>query len=169
MYSCGRVMTGWRTGSRRRWKWSLESVLYPGIYCFGPIFNTQDRVAINKIQNRVLLDLAQDKLAGICGFNDWKNWKNNVGSREMMLRGARSWLGTPTVDISDEWKALGQQSTALRILLLPNPIRSWRDVAAHASAQKHIAESILALTVEQEQKDMSVIFCAVFGTEPAIK
>jgi hypothetical protein len=162
-------MTSWRTGSRQRWKRSLESVMYSSVYSCGPIFNTQDRVAINKIRNRVLLDLARDKLAGICGFNNWKDWKTNVGNREMMLRVATSWLGMPGANISEQWKALGQRSTALRILLLPNPIRSRGDVAAHGSAQKHIGESILALTVEQERKDMSIIFRAVFGTEPAIE
>jgi hypothetical protein len=52
------------------------------------------------------------------------------------------------------------------MLVLRNAVRSRGDVAAHASAQKLIGESVLALTGEQERRDMSAIFRAVYGAEP---
>jgi len=69
-------------------------------------------------------------------------------------------------DVSCRWRALGRQHTALRKLVLPNQVRDRGDLAAHTSAKKNIAESVLALTEEQERKDMIAIFKVVFGEEP---
>jgi len=42
------------------------------------------------------------------------------------------------------------------------------DLAAHASAQKLIGESVLGLTGENGREDMCAIFAAVYGVEPVI-
>ncbi|KAG2744207.1 hypothetical protein P692DRAFT_20837789, partial [Suillus brevipes Sb2] len=35
-----------------------------------------DKVAINKIRRRVLLDMGRDQLATICGHKNWREWKD---------------------------------------------------------------------------------------------
>jgi hypothetical protein len=62
--------------------------------------------------------------------------------------------------------ALGSQLTALRRLLLPNQVRSRGDIAAHVSDPDLMGQSVLALTEEQERKDMIAIFQAIYGKEP---
>jgi hypothetical protein len=62
---------------------------------------------------------------------------------------------------------LGCQRTALQLLLLPNKIRAHGDIAAHASVQSLIGESVLALVGDQERNDMTAIFHAVYGEAPA--
>jgi len=123
-------------------------------------------VAINKIRNRVLLDVARNKLAVICGYDNWKAWKASSDSRDEMLNSAFTRLSALSNDVSPEWLALGKQRTALQLLLLPSRIRNRGDIAAHVSAKKLIGESILALTEVQERNDMIVIYKAVYGEEP---
>jgi len=121
-----------------------------------------DRIAINKIRNRVLLDLGRDKLAEICGYTDWKHWKTN-SDRDRLYNFALTRLKS---NLPLEWMALGSRPTALGMLLLPSQVRSRGNIAAHSSARKLIGESVLALTVEQERNDMIVIYRAVYGVEP---
>ena len=71
-------------------------------------------------------------------------------------------------DTPHQWRTLGSQSTALRMLLLSSSVHFRGDLAACASAPKLIGESVLSLTVEQEKKDMIAIYQAVFGTEPVL-
>jgi len=126
-----------------------------------------DRIAINKIRNRVLLDIGRDRLAVICGHEDWKGWKANSAGRDEMIESVSTRLSNPNNDLPPDWAALYNRPTALRRLLLRNPVRSRGDVAAHVSAKQYIGESVLALVDEQERNDMIAIFKAVFGEEPA--
>jgi hypothetical protein len=122
---------------------------------------------INKVQNRVLLDIGRNKLAGICGYANWKDWKACIQNRDEILNSAQIQLTTlsPSNNVSCEWTALGMQCTALQMLLVPNKVRDRSNLAVHTSVQKHIGESVMALTVDQERKDMIMIFKAVFGKE----
>jgi len=126
-----------------------------------------DRIAINKIRNRVLLDIGRDRLAVVCGHKDWKDWKVNSASRDEMIESVSIRLSTPSNDLPHKWMALRSRPTALRRLLLPNPVRSRGNIAAHASAKQHIGESVLALVDEQEREDMIALFEVVFGEELA--
>jgi hypothetical protein len=108
--------------------------------------------------------LAQDKLAIICGHKDWDGWNASSDNREAMLGSALTRLNASN-DIPREWKDLGSQPTVLQTLLCSVRLQSRGDVAVHFSVQKLIEESVLALTAEQEQKDMIGIFRAVYGTE----
>jgi len=127
-----------------------------------------DRVAINKIRNRVLLDMGRNKLAVVCGHKSWKAWKTVSDSRDAMIDFALRRLNalSPIDEVSARWIVFSKQRTALQMLLLPNQVRDCGDLAAHASAKESIAESILALTVEQGRADMNAIFKVVFGEEP---
>jgi len=126
-----------------------------------------DRVAINKIRNRVLLDMGRNQLAVICGHRDWKAWKASSASRDDIFNSAFMRLKTPGDDLPQRWLALSSRQTALRMLLLPNQVRDRGDIAAHSSAKRSIGESVLALTVDGERADMMAIFKAVYGEEPA--
>jgi hypothetical protein len=84
----------------------------------------------------------------------------------MLLNSALTGLKNTSDNLPPQWTALSSQPAALRMLVLHNPVRSRGDVAAHASAQRLIGKSVLALTVEQEQKDMTAILRAVYGAEP---
>jgi len=120
---------------------------------------------MNKIRNRVLLDIGRNKLAIICGHQNWRDWKTRI-DWEAMIESASRRLRRGTDNVSAYWVALGSQSTALRMLILPNVIRSRGDEAAHASGQRLISESVLSLKGEQERKDMIAIYCAVYGEDP---
>ncbi|KAH7920639.1 hypothetical protein BV22DRAFT_1132915 [Leucogyrophana mollusca] len=77
-----------------------------------------DRDAINKIRQRMLLDLGRDKLAVICGSPDWAHWKkSSSGNREEMMASASRTLRTSD-QISGYWKALADDDKALRLLML---------------------------------------------------
>jgi hypothetical protein len=114
------------------------------------------------------LDIGRNKLAGICGYANWKVWKDCIKNRDEILNSAQIRLTTPSPSdkVSREWTALGTQRTALQMLLVRNKVRDRGDLAAHSSAQKLIGESVMALTLDQERKDMITIFKAVFGEEP---
>ena len=143
----------------------IDCILY--IICL-KLFRRQDRIAINKIRNRVLLDLARDRLAIICGYKDWYGWKA-AESHDTMFNSASNRLQNAGDDISKQWKAVysRSESTALKMLIFRNSVRSRGDIAAHASAQKLIGESVLGLTGTQRE-DMCTIFAAVYGVEPII-
>lgn len=85
-----------------------------------------------------------------------------------MLISASNQLQNGSDKISDHWKALRSRPTALRMLIFPSHVRSRGDLAAHASAQKLIGESVLSLSGENEREDMCAIFAAVYGVEPVI-
>jgi hypothetical protein len=131
------------------------------------LFHLQDRISINKIRNRVLLDLARKRLAVICGYKDWRDWKS-YADKNTMFDSALIQLQNGGDNISDQWKALCSRSTALKMLIYPSPVRERGDLAAHASAQKLIGESVLGLAGVTEREDMSTIFAAVYGVEPVI-
>jgi hypothetical protein len=127
--------------------------------------NLQDRIAINKVRNRVLLDLGRDQLAIFCDYADWKAWKSN-SNRDTIYNTALIRLQDAGDDLPPDWMALGGQPTALAKLVFPSQVRSRGNIAAHASAKKLIGESVLALSVEQERNDMIAIYRAVYGDEP---
>lgn len=127
----------------------------------------QDRIAINKVRNRVLLDSARHQLAVICGYKDWWDWKSHA-DRDAMFSSALNQLQNGGDHISDRWRALRSRPTALKMLIFRNAVRSRGDLAAHVSAQKHISEGVLALAGVNEREDMCAIFAAVFGVEPVI-
>jgi hypothetical protein len=114
------------------------------------------------------LDIGRNKLAVICGYANWKEWKACIQNRDEILNSAQIRLTTlsPSDKVSCEWTVLGTQRTALQMLLVRNKVRDRGDLAAHSSARKHIGESVMALAVDQERKDMITIFKAVFGEEP---
>ena len=116
----------------------------------------------------MLLDLGRNKLAVVCGHKSWKAWKTVSDGRDAMIDFALTRLNalSPIDEISARWIVFSKQRTALQMLLLPNQIRDRGDLAAHASAKESIAESILALMVEQGRADMNAIFKVVFGEEP---
>ena len=131
------------------------------------LFHLQDRIAINKIGNRVLLDLARDRLAVICGHKNWYGWKKHANNlKDTMLNSASNRLQNGD-NLSDQWKAIHSRPTALKMLFFRNTVRSRGDLAAHASAQKLIGESVLGLA-GTEREDMCTIFAAVYGAEPVI-
>jgi hypothetical protein len=113
--------------------------------------------------------MGRHQLAVICGHKNWMAWKINSDSKgEDMLGSALMLLKTPR-NLPPHWMALGSQPTALRRLLLPNQVRSRGDAAAHhVSEQGLIADSVLALTEEQERNDMIAIFRAIYGEEPRV-
>lgn len=112
------------------------------------------------------MDIGRDQLAVICGHKNWKDWKANSDRRDEILNSALTQLKTPRDDLPLQWMALGSQLTALRRLLLPNQVRSRGDIAAHVSDPDLMGQSVLALTEEQERKDMIAIFQAIYGKEP---
>jgi len=126
-----------------------------------------DQVAVNKIRNRVLLDMGRNKLATICGHKNWEDWNASFNTRDEMFNSASTRLNNAAAvnDLPHQWTVLGNRPTALRMLLLPSPVLSCGDGVAHASAQKLIEESVLALMVEQERDDMISICEAVYGTK----
>ena len=131
------------------------------------LFHLQDRIAINKIRNRVLLDLARDRLAVICGHKNWYGWKKHANNlKDTMFNSASNRLQNGD-NLSDQWKAIHSRPTALKMLFFRNTVRSRGDLAAHASAQKLIGESVLGLA-GTEREDMCTIFAAVYGVEPVI-
>jgi hypothetical protein len=64
------------------------------------LFNLQDRASMNKIRRRVLLDMGRNKLAVICGYQNWRDWKTHF-DRETMVDSASSQLRRPAADLSD--------------------------------------------------------------------
>ena len=131
------------------------------------LFHLQDRIAINKIRNRVLLDLARDRLAVICGHKNWYGWKKHANNlKDTMFNSASNRLQNGD-NLSDQWKAIHSRPTALKMLFFRNTVRSRGDLAAHASAQNLIGESVLGLA-GTEREDMCTIFAAVYGVEPVI-
>ena len=109
--------------------------------------------------------MGRDRLAVICGCKDWKDWKAKSASVDERLESASTQLRNRTNNLPPQWNALCSRPTALRRLLLPNPVRSRGDIAAHVSAKECIGESVLALAEEQERKDMIAIFKSVYGEE----
>jgi hypothetical protein len=69
---------------------------------------------------------------------------------------------TPSDDTSRRWIVLGTQHTAIQKLLLYGRVQDRGD----PSAKKDTTESILALE-GQGRTDMTSIFRAVYGEEPA--
>ncbi|KAG1894499.1 uncharacterized protein F5891DRAFT_717029 [Suillus fuscotomentosus] len=132
-----------------------------------------DKVAINKIRRRVLLDMGRDQLAVICGHKNWREWKemkatstegDDFAVRTVMMTEAETILRDSN-DLSEYWKAVGQDHSTLRLLIHRNHIRIYADIAAHSSTEKNIAESVLALAAPGDRTHMTTIFCAVFDKE----
>lgn len=133
-----------------------------------------DKVAIDKIRRRVLLDMGRDQLAVICGHENWREWKEkkaiSTPSDDFAVRTAMMTEVETTLrdsnDPSEYWKAVGQDRSTLRLLIHRNHIRTYADIAAHSSTEQHIAESVLALAAPSDRTHMTAIFCAVFNKEP---
>jgi soluble cytochrome b562 len=133
-----------------------------------------DKVAIDKIRRRVLLDMGRDQLAMICGHRDWKEWKDEKAAstpiddhiiRTVMMTEAEVILQNST-DASEYWKAVGQDRSTLRFLIYRSHIRTDGDIVAHTSTEEAIAESVLALTALSDRAHMITIFRAVYNNEP---
>ncbi|KAG2336056.1 hypothetical protein BDR05DRAFT_953627 [Suillus weaverae] len=134
-----------------------------------------DKVAIDKIRRRVLLDMGRQQLAVICGHKDWIEWKDSqkaistsgedfairtamIIEAEVVLRDSK--------DASEYWKAVGRDHSTLRLLIHRNHIRTHANIAAHTSSEKDISESVLALTATGDRTHMIIIFRAVYNNEP---
>ncbi|KAG1745349.1 uncharacterized protein EDB91DRAFT_1246209 [Suillus paluster] len=133
-----------------------------------------DKVAVDKIRWRVLLDMGRDQLAVICRHKDWKEWKESKATstagddfaiRTAMMTEAEMMLQDST-DSSEYWKAVGQDPSTLGLLIHPNNIRNQADIAEHSSTEKAIAESVLALATLGDRTHMIAIFCAIYDSEP---
>ena len=112
--------------------------------------------------------MGRDRLAVICGCENWKDWKAKLTSIDEILESASTQLRNPNNNLPCQWNALCNRPTAIQRLLLPNPVRSRGDIAAHVSAKEYIGESVLALKDEQEREDMIAIFKGVYGEKPAL-
>ncbi|KAG2093710.1 uncharacterized protein F5147DRAFT_779225 [Suillus discolor] len=75
-----------------------------------------DKVAIDRICHRVLLDMGRNQLAMICGHTDWKGWKDEKATstqgddhavQTAMMTEAEVMLQNST-DASKYWTAVGQ-------------------------------------------------------------
>lgn len=133
-----------------------------------------DKVAIDKIRRRVLLDMGRDQLAMICGHKNWKEWKDEKATstpvddqtvQTAMMTEAEVILQNST-DASKYWKAVGQDRSTLRFLIHRSHIRTEGDIVAHNSTAEAIAESVLALTASSDRAHMITIFRAVYNNEP---
>ncbi|KAG0698969.1 hypothetical protein DFH29DRAFT_1002356 [Suillus ampliporus] len=99
-----------------------------------------DIIAIDKIRQRVLLNIGRDQLAIM---------RNGMTTEaKMMLQGSK--------DASGYWKAVGRDILALRLLIHRSRIKTRADIAAHSSTETGIAESVLALTSEGDRNDTSL-------------
>ncbi|KIK31932.1 hypothetical protein CY34DRAFT_19431 [Suillus luteus UH-Slu-Lm8-n1] len=127
--------------------------------------NRADKVAINKIRRRVLLDMDRDQLATICGHKNWREWKDEKTtstpgddrSVQTLMTEAEVILEN-SPDASDYWKAVGQDRSTLRFLVHRSHIRTEGDIVAHNSTAEAIAESVLALTASSDRTHMISIF-----------
>ncbi|KAG1889027.1 uncharacterized protein F5891DRAFT_1215975 [Suillus fuscotomentosus] len=134
-----------------------------------------DKVAINKIRRRVLLDTGRDQLAMICGHKNWREWKDEKTTStpspgddqtvQTMMTEAEVILENST-DASDYWKAVGKDRSTLRFLIHRSHIRTEGDIVAHNSTAEAIAESVLALIASSDRTHMISIFRAVYNDEP---
>jgi hypothetical protein len=124
----------------------------------------QDRVAINAIRIRVLLDDARNRLAELCGYADWDSLEFNV-PKESRYDVVHRFLNT-LKDLDVNWKAIGRQPDVLKVLLEPNTLRCHGNVAAHTSSKESIANSILAIQGKWERATVTTIFRAMYGVEP---
>jgi hypothetical protein len=106
--------------------------------------------------------MGRNKLAIICGYENWRNWKASFDDRDTMFSLALKRLQTPGNNISHHWRALAGRPTALQLLVYPNKVRDRGDVAAHASGKKNITEGVLSLPEVQARGDMTTIFAAVY-------
>jgi hypothetical protein len=146
-------------------------------FCFSTfhthVWALQDKVAINKIRRRVLLDMGRDQLAMICGHKNWREWKDEKTTStavddptiQTMMTEAEVILENST-DASDYWKAVGQDRSTLRFLIHRSHIRTEGDIVAHSSTAEAIAESVLALTASSDRTHMISIFRAVYNDKP---
>jgi hypothetical protein len=80
----------------------------------------------------MLLDMGRDQLAQICHYRNWDHWKSNFRNPEDLLHSAEEYLKTSEdVNISVNWRALGDDPSALRVLLLPREMWRSGDATAH--------------------------------------
>jgi hypothetical protein len=93
--------------------------------------------------------MGRNKLAVICGYENWNLWKAGFNNRDEMLEAALTRLSTlsPTDDESRRWIALGKEHSAVERL-----VRDRGDLPVHPSAQESVGES--ALAEDQERRDM---------------
>ncbi|KAG1735908.1 uncharacterized protein EDB91DRAFT_1337530 [Suillus paluster] len=104
---------------------------------------------------RVLLDIARNKLAMICGF------VSNMAKQALAALNSKD---------RQHWLPIVSRPTALHLLLHRNRVRDRGDWAAHTSAKDDMSQSILVLKAGPERDDMTFIFRAVFdGGDPVQK
>ncbi|KAF9514573.1 hypothetical protein BS47DRAFT_1342880 [Hydnum rufescens UP504] len=121
-----------------------------------------DRVAINAIRIRVLLDHGRDHLARLCGYTNWDDLELKIPSDS--LRDLVHKVLNTSKD--PNWKAIGRKPEVLNMLLEPSTLRRDGNTAAHASTQELIPHGVLAMSVNWERAVMTTIFRAVYGIEP---
>jgi len=117
----------------------------------------------------LLLDLARDKLATLCRYQDWKDWKKNSINRDTMVALARAAV-LSNVTVSKLWKDLAQHPTAFDFLVSQKSITLQGNLAAHKSEESVIAERIFSLPESsQERSLMTAIFTAYYGYPPVVE
>jgi len=86
-----------------------------------------DRDAIDKVRIQLLLDMGRDQLVQICHYQSWDHWKSSFANLEDLFCSAEEYLKT-SEDVSEHWRAVGNQPSALERLLLPRKMWSHGEV-----------------------------------------
>ncbi|KAF8873842.1 hypothetical protein BD779DRAFT_1476841 [Infundibulicybe gibba] len=126
----------------------------------------EDRVAINNIRHRVLLDLGRDYLATICGHTDWDTWVAAFGNDRDRMH-ALALTALAQVPLHRHWT-----NEALHRLVIRrrDPLRNRGNEAAHNATIRGLECSVLSLPEGgQERVDMFAIYELVFdGAVPTL-
>ncbi|KAG2127466.1 uncharacterized protein EDB93DRAFT_1109294 [Suillus bovinus] len=153
----------------------LEHVTDPDMWqtkleCFLMRASGYDDV-IGKIHLQILIDMGRNQLAVICGYKDWKEWRESKevstsgDKRDMhaaMIAEAKAILQKQDSNVSESWKVVGQQHLALRYIINGRRMRAREEVVEYTATREAIRIAVSDMAYSEITRNMGVIFDAVF-------
>ncbi|KAG2060958.1 hypothetical protein BDR06DRAFT_966778 [Suillus hirtellus] len=124
----------------------------------------------------ILIDMGLNQLAVICGYNDWKEWKEQKeasipGDDEDICIAMRAKVKVMlqrqgSSCLSEPWKAIGQGHWFLNKLIDVRSFRAHEDIVVCTASKEDIGKAVWGMTSEFPLCNLSAIFSAVYDKEP---